>query len=522
MSRLLESSTLVMHPVQGEALKKVRARAGEGMFRRRARVVAELHSKTRLVATVRAARRAGGMDDSCPDGCRPGDGPYRCGNIGIAVVGGVLAMSQDDVSFSDGEECFGTSYQGLARQVQALCDDPMVRGVMLAIDSPGGDSMGIRQCCELMRAACEQSNKPMWAYVCAMACSGGYWLACAADRILMGPDAETGSIGTYAIYWDESKALDEMGIKPNAEASTPTKLIGFSGRAMTDAERGVIKAELAQIDSDFVAAVMKGRKCDAQTVDSWRMNIRYLRGQAAVDGGMADELCLTLGDAVERMQNAVLLSTQHSALSTQNVSQVRDARGPDAGILNGSALKGQQPMAKMTLAHLEAAEGGAELIAHIQAEARKGYVEAEKPATIAQIEAEFPGSSSDFVLGAVKANLTLGECRGRKAEADAAQVKTLTEQVAKLSAELATAKESKAKVEASLKNAGVSAGHPGVSASPGSGGAGGGDDPVATFNARVQEAVKGGLSLEAATTAVIKADPEGHKAYLKATQSKRK
>ena len=86
-----------------------------------------------------------------------------------------------------------TSYAQIRKDLQAAIDSPAVRAIVLAIDSPGGEVNGVS---ELATAIGEANKaKPVTAYVGGTAASAAYWLASAADSIVVSPTAGLGSIG---------------------------------------------------------------------------------------------------------------------------------------------------------------------------------------------------------------------------------------------------------------------------------------------------------------------------------------
>jgi ClpP class serine protease len=86
-----------------------------------------------------------------------------------------------------------TSIQQLALDFQAAVDDPSVNAIILEIDSPGGQVSGISEFAAQIRQA--SAFKPVKAYVSDLAASAGYWLASAADSIIVNNTARLGSIG---------------------------------------------------------------------------------------------------------------------------------------------------------------------------------------------------------------------------------------------------------------------------------------------------------------------------------------
>ncbi|NCC41461.1 MAG: S49 family peptidase [Gammaproteobacteria bacterium] len=168
-----------------------------------------------------------------------------------------------------------TSVEVLATDIQAAIDSPSIARLVLHIDSPGGQATGIGDLAALIHA----SPKPIIAFVEGIAASAAYWLASAADRIVVSSGAMLGSIGVVASFRPEKDA--------------PTKIISSQSplkQAGPDTEPG--RAEIQRV-VDALAAVFIGdvaayRNTDPQTVAETFGRGGLLVGADAVAAGMAD------------------------------------------------------------------------------------------------------------------------------------------------------------------------------------------------------------------------------------------
>lgn len=87
----------------------------------------------------------------------------------------------------------GTSVEILARQVREAADDPAVRSIVLAFDSPGGQATSIVDLAGVIRGL--RDSKPVVAYADGSMASGAYWLGSAAAAVIASPTSVLGSIG---------------------------------------------------------------------------------------------------------------------------------------------------------------------------------------------------------------------------------------------------------------------------------------------------------------------------------------
>lgn len=106
---------------------------------------------------------------------------------------------------------FVTGYQAIRRQMNAALEDDDVKLLVFDVDSPGGETAGCLELADEIRASRE--IKPSISVVDSLACSAGYALASAANRMVATPSSKIGSIGVYIMHADFSGALDQAGIQ---------------------------------------------------------------------------------------------------------------------------------------------------------------------------------------------------------------------------------------------------------------------------------------------------------------------
>lgn len=102
------------------------------------------------------------------------------------------------------------SYEQIGAQLAAAIDDPMVHGVLLEIDSPGGEVPGVFDLGNMIRQLTDV--KPIVAHANEMALSGGYILASAADEVYAPKTGLVGSIGVRMAHVDQSGYDAKRGI----------------------------------------------------------------------------------------------------------------------------------------------------------------------------------------------------------------------------------------------------------------------------------------------------------------------
>ena len=90
--------------------------------------------------------------------------------------------------------------------------NPSVRGVIMDVDSSGGEVGGLFDLVEQIGAIKAASRKPLWAVANEGALSAAYAIASTADRLYVTQTGEVGSIGVVAVHVDESGADAKAGL----------------------------------------------------------------------------------------------------------------------------------------------------------------------------------------------------------------------------------------------------------------------------------------------------------------------
>ncbi|APU00407.1 putative peptidase [Aeromonas phage 3] len=180
--------------------------------------------------------------------------------------------------------CGGTSTQTLALSIQAALDDPSCRGILLVVDTPGGEANGIHELSELIYAS--RGKKPIKAYVSGTGASAGYWIAAAADEIIMDATAMVGSIGTVQSFRFRKEKDESVETLELVSSQSPDKRLD----PRTEAGREKYQASLDQLSDVFIDCVAKYRGVKRAKVLSDFGQGWCLIGADAVKAGMADKL----------------------------------------------------------------------------------------------------------------------------------------------------------------------------------------------------------------------------------------
>ena len=198
--------------------------------------------------------------------------------VGIVEVVGVVSESKE-----------------ILHQIKQFREEPDIRAVVVRIDSPGG-AVGPSQ--EIFREIRKTvKSKTVIASMGAVAASGGYYIAAAADGIVASAGTITGSIGVIMGYTNFKEILEKIGLLPVVVKSGPYKDIGSPVRDMTEEERQILQDLVDDIHNQFVTDVAEGRNMDLQRL-SPMADGRIFTGREAHRLGFVDRIG-NLEDAVE-------------------------------------------------------------------------------------------------------------------------------------------------------------------------------------------------------------------------------
>ncbi len=171
-----------------------------------------------------------------------------------------------------------------------------VRAVVLRIDSPGGGVAASQEMSAAVRKFRTETHKKVVVSMASVAASGGYYVACAADRIYANPGTVTGSIGVIAEWYNYGDLLKWARLQDVVFKSGEFKDSGSPTRALTDAEKHYFQNLIDNMYAQFVKDVAASRKMNEADVRKLADG-RVYTGQEAKNNGLVDELG-TLQDAV--------------------------------------------------------------------------------------------------------------------------------------------------------------------------------------------------------------------------------
>ena len=216
--------------------------------------------------------------------------PYNNGTKDLIAV----IYANGPILYTEGsEEIIGKNALNLA--FEEILESKNIKGVVLRIDSPGGDAMTSEIILNAMRSL--KGKKPLVVSMGNVAASGGYYIACLGDKIYADPMTITGSIGVFAAFPNMKGLADRIGI--NAEqVNSHDNAMGYSLlEPLSEGFKNSTKGTIEKIYTTFKSRVAEGRSLDMKKVEDLSQG-RVWSGKDALENGLVDALG-GLEDAIE-------------------------------------------------------------------------------------------------------------------------------------------------------------------------------------------------------------------------------
>lgn len=199
------------------------------------------------------------------------------------------------------------SLAGLAPVLERAFAVRRLAAVFLVINSPGGSAVQSSLIAGRIRQLAEKKQVPVIACVEDAAASGGYWIACAADEIVVDPASILGSIGVIAAGFGFTEALGKLGVERRVRTAGTEKSFWDPFRPESAEDAARLQALLADLHEEFKAWVRsrRGERFTAEAEAAGIFTGRFWTGRRAVELGLADRIGDARGEARRRFGERV-------------------------------------------------------------------------------------------------------------------------------------------------------------------------------------------------------------------------
>lgn len=174
------------------------------------------------------------------------------------------------------------------KQLRKAANDDSVKAVLLRVNSPGGTVAMSQEINDAVNSV-KKKGKPVIVSMGDVAASGGYYIACAADKIYASEGTLTGSIGVIMHLMNLSEIEKKIGIAPVTIKSGQFKDIGTMDRAPTKEEVELLQNIIMDSYDQFVTAISNGRKMEKEQVKKLADG-RIYSGRQALKAHLVDAI----------------------------------------------------------------------------------------------------------------------------------------------------------------------------------------------------------------------------------------
>jgi signal peptide peptidase SppA len=223
--------------------------------------------------------------------------PYLVTPEGVAVIGvsGTLVKKASWLDSASGLQ----SYESIRADFQDAVGDPRIQGILLDVDSPGGEVGGLFDLADQIYDA--RAEKPCFAIADDDAFSAAYAIASSAQRLFVTRTGGVGSVGVIALHLDQSGFDAKVGRKYTAIYAGARKNDFNPHEALSGSAKDDLQSEIDRLYDMFVGTVARNREMKPALVRNTEAGLYY--AEKAISAGFADQVG-TFDDALDAVLEA--------------------------------------------------------------------------------------------------------------------------------------------------------------------------------------------------------------------------
>ncbi len=221
----------------------------------------------------------------------------------------------------------------VSKKLRKATKDKRIKALVIRINSPGGTVTASDIIYREIKIFKEKTNIPVITIMMDTAASGGYYVACASDKIVAHKSTITGSIGVIIYSLGFNGLFDKIGMESRVIKSGELKDMGNPFDEFSDNEKAVFQDIVNRMYEQFLDVIVEGRKIDREKLRKLADGRIYL-GQQALDNGLIDKvgyiedaLDMAMKDA--RIKDAKVLLYTHSRKGELNMYSNNLAKAPE-------------------------------------------------------------------------------------------------------------------------------------------------------------------------------------------------
>lgn len=220
--------------------------------------------------------------------------------VGVIRLRGTVAPRLSGVNAMSGSFI---GLEELQRSFSAMAARDDLKAIVMDIDSPGGQVDLVMETAQIIRGA-RRDGRPIVAVANTMAASAAYWLAAAADEIVVTPSGQVGSIGVLTVHQDVSERAKAEGVRVTVIRAGERKAENHPFAPLGEEARGHLQAHVSSIYEAFVSDVAAWRGVSANVVraDPEKTASHFGGGRTAL---AADAVRLGMADSVATIDQTI-------------------------------------------------------------------------------------------------------------------------------------------------------------------------------------------------------------------------
>ncbi|HQA57360.1 MAG TPA: signal peptide peptidase SppA [Acetivibrio sp.] len=207
-------------------------------------------------------------------------------HIGVVKVEGTIVDSSSSSSLFASE---GYNHQNTLDLIEDMKNSSSNKGIILYVNSPGGSVSASDELYLKLKEYTEETGRPIWTYMADQACSGGYYISMASQKIYANRNTWTGSIGVLISLMNYKDLYEKIGIKGIYFTSGKNKAMGAGDLDLTEEQQEIFQSLVDESYEQFVEIVAEGRNMTVSDVKKIADG-RVYSAKQALDKKLIDEI----------------------------------------------------------------------------------------------------------------------------------------------------------------------------------------------------------------------------------------
>ncbi|MGA8882063.1 MAG: signal peptide peptidase SppA [Acinetobacter sp.] len=207
-----------------------------------------------------------------------GDTGAAGSHIAVVDIIGTIAADKQSVNSTD-----------TIRSLRKAFENKQSQAVVLNINSPGGSPVQSDEIWqEIQYLKKQHAGKKLYAVIGDTGASGAYYIASAADEIIVNPSSLVGSIGVIMPNYGVNGLLQKLGVEDRTMTSGANKALLSMTQPVDPAQKAHVQAVLDNVHEHFINAVKQGRGKKLKSNDPAIFSGLFWTGDQAIKLGIAD------------------------------------------------------------------------------------------------------------------------------------------------------------------------------------------------------------------------------------------